>query len=218
MNKFETTKLFYNEYKYKLVVRNQLAHLFREKHYRFTKTHLDLLQQNFEKGKRLILVRYLREDFIDVLDFQEAQILFNELTKRDDYKLRVENPRMQIYSNDKKFLQNLISKLKFCLEFWEPGEEALIESNTIVLNRPMPYEYKVTLRSRTNYEFANWYESNKNKVKIGKTCLNEIRNRGYTNGLYFYVRDERVLNLITIIIGDSISRVDKVVYKQKLDK
>lgn len=218
MNKFETTKLFYNEYKYKLVIRNQLAHLFREKQFSLTKTHLDKLQQDFENGRRLILQRYLRQDTVDVADFQEAQILFNELTQRDDYKLRVENPRMQIYSNDKTFLEKLVHKLRFCLEYWEPSSELLIENNTVVLSRPMPFEYRVTLKSRTNRDFARWYESNKSKVKIGRVCLEEIQKGGYTNGLYFYVRNERILNLIMIIIGNNISRIDKVVYKQKLDK
>ena len=41
--------------------------------------------------------------------------------------------------------------------------------------------------------------------------LQEVKNNGYVNGMYFYVRDEKVLQLIQIIIGGNIKRVDKFI-------
>ena len=218
MNRCETTKLFYDKYEYKLVVRNQLAYLFRERNFSYAKSYLDELQSQFEKGHPLKLVRYLRETSVNTLDFQESQILFNTLTKNNNYKLRVEQPRMQIYSNDKAFLTTLSNKLKLCVEFWEPIPGKPLVSNTIMLTRKIPFEYRVTLASKTSPNFAAWYENNKDKVKIGATCLREIQQNGFTQGLYFYVRDEKVLNLLHLVVGDSIARIDKVIYKQELDK
>jgi hypothetical protein len=202
-----------------LVVRNQLAHLFREKQWTYAKDQLDRLQHDFEKGLPLQWTRGRIIDSIDTWTLQEAQIIFNELYRKKDIKVRVENPRLQIYSNDIAMLNRLASKLGNCLELWTPSTEvALIPANTIVLDRPMPYEYRITLGSWTNTDFADWIDINREKIKIGDKCYKTIKEGGYTQGLYFYIRNERYLHLLQLIIGDSIQRVDKVIYKQNIDK
>ena len=202
-----------------MVLRNQLAHLFREKQWAHAKNSLDRLQHDFENGIPLQWIRGRIVETVDSRQLQEAQVLFNELYRRDDIKLRVENPRMQIYSNDEKFLERLSGKLLNCLELWSVSNEVeLIPENTIVLNRPTPYEYRVTLASWTHPELANWISNNLDKIKIGSRCLNTIKVGGYTQGLYFYVLSERYLSMLQLVSHKSIQRVDKIIYKQKLDK
>lgn len=211
--------MFYNEYANKLVVRNQLAHLFREKQWTHARTHLDRLQHESEKDRPLEYRRGQRVEPIQAQHLQEARILFNELYQRTDIKLRVENPRMQIYSNDLKLLERLSTKLRNCIELWSPSADIpLIPVNTIVLERPMEYEYRVTLGGWVTGDFSNWIQNNQDKIKIGKRCFEAIQKGHYTQGLYFYVRNERYLSLLQLIIGDSIQRIDKVIYKQNLDK
>ena len=177
------------------------------------------MQHDFEKGIPLQWVRGRIVETVDSRHLQEAQVLFNELYRRDDIKIRVENPRMQIYSNDEKFLERLSGKLLNCLELWSVSDEVdLIPENTIVLNRPTPYEYRVTLASWTHRELANWIENNLDKIKIGTRCLNTIKTGGYTQGLYFYVLSERYLSMLQLVAHKSIQRVDKIIYKQNLDK
>ena len=48
--------------------------------------------------------------------------------------------------------------------------------------------------------------------------MSYLEDQEYVNGLYFYVRDEKVLNLITLLIGDNIRRVQKLVWIEELDK
>ena len=218
MKKFETTKLFYNEYENKLVIRNQLAHLFRDKQWGYTKNHLDRLQYAFECGSRLEYIRGRRVEVIDVQDFREAQILFNELTNSSEYKLRVESPRMQIYSNNLNLLDRLSAKIASVLERWEPGDAGLVSADTVILNRARPYDYRITLANSVTTDFANWVDSNLDKIKIGMSCLSAIRHRRYTRGLYFYVRNEKYLHLLQLVGSDCILKIDKVIYKQKLDK
>jgi hypothetical protein len=219
--KFETTKLFYDKYVYKLVVRNQLAHIFRDKNYAWAKENLDILQQNFESGvDPIILHRGLRHESVPVVELQQAQKMFNEFSNFQDMKLRVENPRIQIYSNNLSWMNKLKSKLLHCCEFWEPSTEGinLLEANTIISDTIKDFQYKVTLGKQTNSEFTNWVDSNTDKIKIGRVTYNEIKNNGYTKGLYFYVRDEKILNLVNLIIGGSPQRTDKIVYRKKTDK
>jgi len=210
---FETTKLFYNEYANKLVVRNQLAHIFREKQWGIAKTHLDKLQHCREQGKRLELKRGRLVDYIDIQHLQDAQILYNELYNKQDVKIRVGSPRIQIYSNDNLLLKRLSNKILNCIEYWQPNTNSLIPSDTILLKIRQPYEYRVTLGSYTNKDLSLWIENNKDKVKIGKSALQAIQNERYTRGLYFYVRNERVLNLLQLIIGSSVQSIHKVIYK-----
>ena len=209
----ETVKLFYNEYTCKLVVRNRLANLFREKQYANAKLQLDILQSDFENGKPLQLTRHRRIEPIDTVDLQDAQVLFNSLSQNNNHKVRIEAPKIQVYSNDKEWIQRLAYKLKTCLEFWQPAENNILTTNTVILSRKIPYQFRVTLAARTNVEFSAWCDNNQDKVKIGTKCLKEIRKGGYTQGYYFYVRDEKVLNLLYLIIGNSIARIDKVMYK-----
>lgn len=217
----ETTKLFYNEYAYKLVVRNQLAHLFREKNYSWAKQNLDKLQHQFENGRHdLIFVRGLRNEAVDPWDLQQAQLMFHEFTRFDDMKLRVEQPRIQVYSNNLTWLEKLSNKLDQVVEWWEPQPHNLdlLKANTIISNKHKGFDYKVTLSKRTPNSFANWVDNNRDKIKMGPVTYQEIKNQGYTKGLYFYVRDEKVLNLVNIMIAGSIQRIDKIVYSVKTDK
>lgn len=222
MLKFETTKLFYDQYVYKLVIRNQLAHLFREKNYTWAKYKLDELNEQFEQGsEHLYFVRGQRWEQVETEDFLVARKLFHEFTNFENMKLRVQNPRMQIYSNDIKWLKQLSKKVQSaCTEFWEPSKNnaPLLEANTILSHTIKDYEYRITLGAKTCPNFVNWIDSNPDKVKIGKTTYEVIRDNQYGKGLYFYVRDEKVLSLINLIIGGNIQRVDKIVYSAKTDK
>ena len=222
MLKCETTKLFYGQYVYKVVIRNEIAHLFREKNYTWAKYSLDKLQAQLEEGAdQLHFVRGQRWAAVSISDFLTAQKLFHEFTNFDNCKLRVENPWLSVYSNDIKWLKNLTSKVgDSCQEFWEPNSKniKLLESNTIISYSIKDYKYKVTLGSKTCPNFINWIDSNRDKIKIGNKTYEAINDNCYTKGLYFYVRDEKVLNLINLIIGPAAQRIDKIVYQTKTDK
>lgn len=64
---------------------------------------------------------------------------------------------------------------------------------------------------------AEWIISNKDKAKAGPVCLQEIANNGYVKGYYIYIRDEKIIQLLNLFIGN-IQRIDKLVYIAKTDK
>ena len=49
------------------------------------------------------------------------------------------------------------------------------------------------------------------KCKAGPKFIDLVANNGYVNGMYFYVRDEKVLQLVQLIIGGNIRRIDKFI-------
>ena len=219
LNRFETTKLFYDEYPYKLVLHNSLSYLFRSKNLSFAKDNLDLLQQQLDEGEPLNLGSYYRRNPVEAETFFEAKNLYIEFSKQDDYKLRISNPHMQIYSHDRDWLLLVSSKIKSAYEFWEPNKSYIssLAKNTILVDKPTEFEYKVTLGNRCDSNLAEWIKSNPDKIKAGDICLNTIEDNGYTTGLYFYVKNDKILQLLNLFVS-KLSRIDKLVYKSNIDK
>ena len=210
----ETKKLFYDEYPYKLSLYNALGHIFREKNFKFARDELDQLQLLYERNQPLIRGSF-RQKHYDIETFEEAKILFKELTKTDDYKIRVENPNLQLYSHNKEWLLSIAKIVRHPVDFFEP--EAVLTKNVIVVDTPTDYSYRITLGAKVDPGLARWIEANPKLAKAGPVCMEEIKNNGYVKGLYFYVRDEKILNLVNLMLGKS-SRIDKIVCKQDLDK
>ena len=145
-----------------------------------------------------------------------AQYLLAEFTAQghDNYKLRCENPFMSIYSNDINWLNNLMRKNLSVVSFSEPSIQDInnLRPNIIVTDEdPIPFKFKVTVGNQVSSGLGDWITANPDKCKAGTKFLQEVKNSGYVNGMYFYVRDEKVLQLIQIIIGGNIKRVDKFI-------
>ena len=218
MKKFDTTKLFYDIYPYKIVVRNSLSHIFREKNLANAKTELDNLQQKLERGEPLVRIAYLKETHIEKETFFEAKNLYIEFVKQQDYKIRIERPNMQIYSHDIAWLTLLSKKIKSTIQIWEPNSNVKsLHKNEILVPVIPEYEYKVTLNEGTDPALASWIRNNPGKAKAGKLCLTTIENNYYTKGFYFYVRDTKVLQLLSLFTG-KVQRIDKLVYSGNIDK
>ena len=84
----ETTKLFYNEYLYKLVLRNNLVSIFRGQNFTYARQQLDILQTKYENGDYLKLDQAPLN--ITVEQFVGAKFLLTELDNQKKYKIRIE--------------------------------------------------------------------------------------------------------------------------------
>ena len=217
MKKCETTKLFYNEYPYKVVISNVLAPIFREKNLAQAKDVLDQIQSVYEENLPLVRNYGMRVEHISHKTFFDAKNLYIEFSKKLAFKLRVERCTIQVYSHEYQWLSH-ISKKFSATEFWAPRTDIpKLDKNIIVVSNPTEFEYKVSLGESVDPALANWILSNKDKAKAGPVCLREIANSGYVKGFYIYVRDEKVMQLLTLFIGN-VQRIDKLVYIAKTDK
>lgn len=218
MQRFETTKLFYGAYLYKLSVRNQIASSFREKNLPLARRDLDTLQGMYEAGNPLLLITGLRTRAISKEHFIEASKLYNYFTKNEDYKLRVEQNTLSIYSNDINWINAMIKEINLenLISLHEPDVNFVskLTANTIIVPHSNGYEYKVTLGNTTTgtETFGKWAINNPKLIKIGPVISEELLNNGYVNGMYFYVRDSRTLQLCNLMITN-IRRIDKLVVK-----
>ena len=222
MKKCETHKLFWNKYFYKLVINNRLAGAFRNKNLRMAKSFLDSLDIEYKAGRPLMLTKTLRQDVITESHYRDAKKIHKYLNSVDDYMLRVESSNLCIYSNDRKWLTNLKADISAynLEEFWEPSPEALniLNANTIIVEQEIPFQFRVTLgRKRGNENFALWAEKNPKQIKLGPVLKEVMIENGYVDGMYFYARDDRTLQLCNLML-DNIRRVDRIVSKRNIDK
>jgi hypothetical protein len=224
LQKFETIKLFWDQYCYKLVLTNRLSNIFREKRFSFTRDSLDQLQQLYDEKEPLVWSRgYRRHEIISEEVFNDAKLLFKFFTVHDDYKLRVEQSTLNIYTNDKIWLDQIANKLSHAVrEYWEPDPETQnqLEKGVIVTDHVPDFAYRVTLGQKQfdAVGLATWYRNNTDKLKIGPVLLEELESgNGYVNNMYLYARDEKILQLLSLMCSN-IRRVDKIVCKHNLDK
>lgn len=218
MLRFETTKLFYNTFKYKLVIKNNLSHIFRDKNFHNARVEIDELQHQYEENEPLSIRLYRRKVPVSTQEFFECKTLYNVLQSDKEYKLRIQQPNLGIYSNDLSWLMDISSKVAEPLELWSPDPitQHKLEKNIILVDTKPAFPFKVTLGNRTKADpsFINWAMKNKSLIKISNKLLSKIQQNGYVAGSYFYVRDEKVLNLINLFLSSAVMRVDKLVFKE----
>ena len=230
LKQFESRKLFFSEYLYKLVLRNELNIIFRSELQKkeklsYARQELDRLAEDYRNNLPLQKKAWRADIHLDKNDYFDAMAIYNALKKSDEYKIRIDPySSISLFSNNRAFLLDLSSKLKTdTLEFWEPNSDyiELLKTKTkiqIVDEQP-ELPLKVWFNStRINKDFANWLRANSDKCKIGTIALEGLENYGYLNGLYIYLRDEKILNLVTLLAGSSIRSVEKLVYKGDIDK
>ena len=227
---FESCKLFYSEYLYKLVFRNELNVIFRSELQKkeklsYARSCLDALTEQYRNNLPLYKKQFRSEVVINVNEYFDAMTTYSILKKSTEYKLRIDPySTITLFSNNKDFLLELGNKLKTeSAEFYQPNPKYvdILKSKTKIqiVDQPTELPIKVWFNStRINTDFANWLRANNDKCKIGTIALQSLEDYGYLNGLYIYLRDEKVLNLVTLLAGASIRSVEKLVYCGDIDK
>lgn len=231
MKLYETKKLHYGKYLYKLVLHNSLNVIFRTEfqkdgHLSYARQQLDKYTEDYRQGIPITRQIYRGIKEVTNEEYIDAKTIYTLLKKAKDYKIRVDPwGTLTIYTNNKKMCMSISNKIyNKRIEFWEPNPEnvtALLNvSNIIISDVPTDFPIKVTLgRGRIPpMDFANWLKSNRDKSRVGNKALDIIERGGWCDGLYFYVRDEKVLSLVHLLVGANIRRIDKIVYKGNLDK
>lgn len=192
----------------------------------YARLQLDKLYADYENNIPLQRSVFRTSVAIPTNDFFDAYDIYKHLkNKSDEILVRVGTyHRLVIYANDKEFLTKLGKKLRSIdIEFWEPNlqtQEFLLNNldTVLVKNKPKNQIRVILGRKKGSQELANWLVNNQDKSKVGQRTLEHLKNNGYVNGLYFYVRDEKILHLITLICGNNIRKVERLVWNQEIDK
>lgn len=216
MKRYNTPKLFYGKYCYKLIVRSPIANWFRSGDLSVIRETIDGLQQQYKEKKRIHIQTWLRTIDVSLQDLHDAQKIYTAISKQDDFRIRIEGFTIGLFSNDRDWLENLSKSISRSVEeWWEPS--IVLQPNTLVMSPTMKdWGYKITLGSDVPAGFFKWFELNQDKIKAGNTLRSNINHgQTYLSGYYFYVKNEKVLNLVTLVLGPSIQRIDKIVVDNK---
>jgi hypothetical protein len=231
MKLYETKKLHYNKYLYKLVIPNGCASYFRTEFQTdgqlgYARQKLDTINQYYNANLEFIQIPWGSGGrFYDTIAkdhyFDAIEIFRHLKNTTSEYKVRCEAYTLVIYSNEKKFLTSLVNKLKHPhLEFWEPNAEQmnflLDNKNIILVNSKPKYEFKIVFGKKAGSpSLAKWIDNNPKLAKIGEVALQECYNNGWVKGYYFFVRDAKTLTIAQMIVGDNIQSVYRLVHSDK---
>jgi len=190
MKELETTKLWYNCYLYKVVIYDNIDFKFGLNNWFVSRRH----QTN---DKRI--------ELLDLLEHYNA-------------RTRNENGWVSVFTNDKELIKKLYKKFGDTIqEIWEPDPKKihlLKTPNTIIVKEPARHPIRVTLNDKKiSGDFSRWISANPDKVTIGNTALEAIKRGWMTGGLYFYLRDDKILGLVNLMISQNIRRIDRLVYE-----
>jgi len=229
MKIFETKKLHYNKYLYKLDIGNALAAWFRTEFQKgqlqYIKDKLDECQKFYDDGEIIYRQAFRAQVPISNQDFLDAKTIYKKLLLAEDYKIRVDSwHSLIIYSNDREFLTDIGSNIDAIdVTFWEPKEENIeILKNTksiILVDSEPEFKYKVIFNyKRVDPNFGNWLEKNNNNlIKVGKKTLSNVKS-GYAFNNYIYVKTKKVLSLLNIMAPNNIRSIEELVCKHNIDK
>jgi hypothetical protein len=154
--------------------------------------------------------------------YRDAKKVHKYLNKADDYMLRIESSNLCIYSNDLQWINNIRSEIidGNLEEFWEPSAEniGILNANTIIVEQEIPFEFRVTLgRKRGSENFAQWADKNPKQIKLGPVLREAMLENSYVDGMYFYARDDKTIQLCNLMLNN-IRRIDRIVSKRNIDK
>lgn len=210
MNKYKTPKLFFNKYPYKLVFKTIFSNSFRGNDLIYIREMLDHYFLHLAEGKPMYVQLWREQTRVSPVQVAEAQRIYTALSKNKEYKLRVEQGYITIYSKERDWLYDLGDVLN-AQEWWEPDTK--LEPGILVMGPKMEgWEYKITLGCNIPDGFYNWAVANADKLKVGNKLMSMIASRQRNlSGYYFYVHNDKMLNLVSLVIGPALQRVDKIV-------
>ena len=149
------------------------------------------------------------------VDLQYAKVLCNTLSMMKDFDVRVESPRISIYSNnlgDINYIANLdVERVKYISK---PLDGVTLEEGTIVMaNRD--YDYRVSLGSTSivHDAFIQWADANADKVLLTNGCRRALSRPKSYGGSYFYIKGDKTLLMSKMHLGSSITKIDRILKK-----
>lgn len=146
-------------------------------------------------------------------DYKNALLLLSILENTTNYLLRCEYNKLMIYSNDETVIDK-ISEIDCCVEKWKPNKNytnlLMNQTNVIIVNKIPKYPYKLYFRKKLSKSLLQWMKHNTKNIKKIPSL-----NKNYNN---LYIISEQIISIITLLEGQNLYKVDKLVYKGDIDK
>jgi hypothetical protein len=203
-----TKKLFLDKYSYKVVIISALASMFRGNDLDSVSKKLAYYRVTTNNKPVQYWSRHMSTNDIDL-----AENILHQLNPMSDYVLRVEAPLISVYTNNLEDIKKITDNLTEFVKYVSLSENEL-EKGIIYLKK-IDFDYKITLgHIRTPQDsLVKWCDNN-SKIRMPKTCKEQLKLGWGCKQRYFYVKDDRSLIMVKMFLGSNIQRIDRVV---KLD-
>jgi hypothetical protein len=200
----QTTKLFNNKYKYKIVLVVKSAGWFRGCNFDYVNERL--INQPVEKDP---WVTKLTQD-----EVQYTSRLCETFKKLTDYEIRVENPFISFYTNNDANVEKIAKIDLFRVKYVslpKAGTESVLDNHKVIVKN-LDFDYKITMgRTRQNFsDFVAWCED-KEKIRMPKRAKRDLSKNNCWGGSHFYVKDDKMLTMVKMFVGSYIHSVESVV-------
>lgn len=145
-------------------------------------------------------------------DYEFAKSLTKDLKKLKDFEVRIEQPNVNVYTNNEKDVTFLEKKYSDSIKYIsKPLKDNVLQEGVIVMPK-MDYGYKITMgATRQEYTaFIDWAEANA-KVKLTKSCIRDLSKSRSWGGTHFYITGDNNLLMAKMHLGSSISKVQRII-------
>jgi hypothetical protein len=206
----ETRSLFLGTYQYKVVLICPGATLFRGGDFDNALKELDKLD-HFPKHHSHWANRIKTAE-----DLEYSKALCTDLKKLQNFDLRIENPAVNIYTNNLKDVNLLTKKYGDNIKYIsKPADGNVLTRDTVVMTK-MDYEFRVTMgATKQEYStFIDWAETNA-KIKLTKSCKRDLARSRSWGGTHFYVTGENNLLMVKMHLGSTLSKVERIIKQLK---
>jgi hypothetical protein len=200
-----TKKLFLDTYTYKVVIISALARIFRGNDLDSVSKKLAYYRVNTNTKPVQYWASHMSTDDIDL-----AENILKLLTPMSDYVVRVESPIISIYTNNLEDIKKITDHLTDFVKYVSLSENEL-EKGVIYLKK-IDFDYKVTLGhiQTPQVPLVRWCDDN-SKIRMPRTCKEQLVRGWGCKQRYFYVKDDRSLIMVKMFLGSNIQRIERVV-------
>ncbi|CAB5215119.1 hypothetical protein UFOVP190_403 [uncultured Caudovirales phage] len=220
-----TAKKYFGQYLYKLVIYAPAGRLIDSKG-----SMTDALEHRRTVHKNINHAGWWGHRYQKDLDNADTDLLNKLRDIRHDrslgLKLRVEEPRVQIYATTEQQLQNLVNahfaKWKQSIEGFSGPEdadaEAVLNTGAIIRKNDVGYRYKIILKdgryeNDTKQQILNYLLNlGPDEIKMSSTAIQTLsKSSNYIWNLYFYANDTRITNFLELISPGIISNTHELI-------
>ena len=228
---FPTTKLFYNKFLYKAKVYCPGSRLIYSKsikdlEHRLT-SRLNMPDISYNYGGSWWLTNQ-RESLKLHANVHQLTYYFTVKHSEKNIKLRIEEPNIDVYSNDEQQLQNLVAaqfpdRIK---EIHRPNNATIsfLLNGEIIVNHRTEYEYKAYVKRmffeniQLKHAILDHLYNYNTEVKLPESLIHNLNSNGlFFPGGYFYLNDIGVATFVGMMCPGFISKIFKLTYPSTIN-
>jgi hypothetical protein len=227
----ETKKLFFGKYLYKYNIISPFAfHFYRNSNFDNTiaafNAAIELVEVQLKKSRgknpSVQIRKWNRSYEVTTQDVNQIKKIAKLLVDNaGEFRTRTEMSNFSIYTNNEALLSlletNSDPNYAYAIEIFKPHDsiKSIMAGNKeiYVVSKPMDYKYRVTITGKVNNskQFSSWLKENSDKVKASSTAIRGFNSEYWMSNLLLYVKDDKILLLLQMMIGSSVQKVETIV-------